>query len=83
MLEGDLLEAIPKFNLEHSIDLLVLGPETGGIQYPYFLCDITGSLVKKTEIPVLIVPEKYSFKAVKRVLMAVRRVVIKKKNADV
>jgi len=80
-LVGELLEAIPKFNLEHEIDLLVLGPETGGVQDPYFLCDTSGSLVKKTEIPVLIVPENYTFIPFERVLMALRRLVIKKKNA--
>lgn len=46
-LEGDLLESIPKFNLEHAIDLIVLGSETGDFKDPYFLGETSGSLVKK------------------------------------
>lgn len=80
-LEGDLLEAIPKFNLEKAINLLVLGPENGGVNDTYFLGETSGSLVKKTEIPVLIVPENYVFTSIKRVLMAVKSRKVKKKNA--
>ncbi len=80
-LEGDLLEEIPKFNLEHSIDLIVLNPNSSDIKDPYFLCGVSGALVKKTEIPILIVPEKYSFKPIKKILMAVKSGIVKKKNA--
>ncbi len=80
-LEGDLLESIPKFNLEHAIDLIVLGSETGDFKDPYFLGETSGSLVKKTEIPVLIIPPGYSFSSIKNVLMAVKSGIVKKKNA--
>ncbi|GAA4273355.1 universal stress protein [Aquimarina gracilis] len=80
-LEGELLEAIPKFNLENAINLIVLGPENGGIKDPYFLGETSGSLVKKTEIPILIVPENYRFAPINKVLMAIKSGSIKKKNA--
>ncbi len=80
-LEGELLEAIPKFNLENAINLIVLGPESTNIKDPYFLGETSGSLVKKTEIPVLIVPENYKFAPIKKVLMAIKSGSIKKKNA--
>ncbi|MBP2831164.1 universal stress protein [Aquimarina sp. U1-2] len=80
-LTGDLLEAIPKFNLEHSISLLVLGAESGGVKDPYFLGETSGSLVKNTEIPVLIVPENFTFTPIQKVLMAVKSGNVKKKNA--
>ncbi|MDH7446228.1 universal stress protein [Aquimarina sp. 2201CG14-23] len=79
-LEGDLLEAIPEFNLKHSIDLIVLGPESGNIKDPYFLGEISGSLVKKTEIPVLVVPENYIFKPISKILMAIKSGIIKKQS---
>ena len=79
--EEDLLEGIPAFNLKHAIDLLVLGTESLDIANPYFLGETSGSLVKKTEIPVLIVPEKYEYRAIKKVLMAIKSGVIKKENA--
>ncbi len=80
-LEGELLEAIPKFNLENAIDLIVLGPENNTINDPYFLGDTSGSLVKKTEIPILIIPENYTFTPIKKVLMAVKSGNVKKKSA--
>ncbi|RZS99524.1 universal stress protein [Aquimarina brevivitae] len=80
-IEGELLEEIPAFNLENSIDMLVLGAESTDISNPYFLNETAGSLVKMTEIPVLIVPENYEYKKIDKVLMAVKSGVIKKNNA--
>ncbi len=80
-LEGDLLEAIPEFNLKHSIDLIILGTESTDIRNPYFLGEISGSLVKKTEIPTLIIPENYSYKPINKVLMAIKSGHIRKQNA--
>ncbi|WP_109302142.1 universal stress protein [Aquimarina sp. AU474] len=80
-LEGELLESIPKFNLEHTINLIVLGSENENIHNPYFLGETSGSLVKKTEIPVLIVPNNFKFAPIKTVLMAVKSGIVKKKNA--
>ncbi|MBQ4801579.1 universal stress protein [Aquimarina sp. MMG015] len=79
-LEGDLLEAIPEFNLKHSIDLIVLGSESHDIKNSYFLGETSGSLLKKTEIPVLIVPENYVFQPINRTLMAIKSGVIKKQK---
>ncbi|PKV48600.1 nucleotide-binding universal stress UspA family protein [Aquimarina sp. MAR_2010_214] len=80
-LEGELLEAIPKFNLKHSINLLVLGAEVKDIKDLYFLGAVSGSLVKNTEIPVLIIPQMYTFMPIKKTLMAVKSGIVKKKNA--
>lgn len=80
-LEGELLEAIPKFKLQHTIDLLVLGAEVSDIKNPYFLGETSGALVKKTEIPILIVPQMYAFKPVKKILMSIKSGIIKKKSA--
>lgn len=80
-LQDELLEAIPKFNLKHSIDLLILGAEVNDIRNPYFLGETSGSMVKKTEIPVLIIPEMYTYKPIDKVLMAVKSGIVKKKNS--
>ncbi len=80
-LEEELLEAIPKYNLQHAIDLIIVGAEVSDIKAPYFLGEISGSLVKKTEIPVLIIPEMYTFRAINTVLMAIKSGIIKKENA--
>jgi len=80
-LEGELLEAIPQFNLEHAIDLIALGSESSDLNNPYFLGETSGSLVKKTEIPILIIPAQHKFTPIKTVLMAVKSGAVKKKNA--
>lgn len=80
-LEGEILEAIPKFRMQHSIDLLILGAEFSDIKNPCFLGETTGSLVKNTEIPILIVPEMYVFQPIAKILMAVKSGTVKKKNA--
>ncbi len=80
-LESDLLEAIPEFNLKHSIDLIVLGSESDNVNNPYFLGETSGSLVKKTEIPVLIIPENYSFRPISKILMAIKSGVVKKQGS--
>ncbi len=79
--EDELLEAIPKFNLEHDIDLLILGSEVNDIKVPYYLGEIAGGMVKKTEIPVLIIPQMYTYVPIQKVLMAIKSGIIKKKTA--
>ncbi len=80
-LEGDLLDAISEFSLNMSIDLIVLSPQYADIKDPYFLGEISGSIVKKMNFPVLIIPDNYEFKPINRILMAVKSGVVRKPNA--
>ncbi len=79
-IEGELLEEIPKFNLQNSIDLIILSPNNSNINDPYFLSEVFGSIIKRTEIPVLVVPREYHFKPISKVLMAIKSGIIKNKN---
>lgn len=80
-LEGDdLQEAISLFHQELTIDLIVIAPQTQSVNDELYLGQVSGSIVKRTEIAVLIVPKDYVFKEISRILMAVKSGVIKKKK---
>ena len=72
-LEGDdWVEAVGKFHQKTNVDLIVLTPKHHDINEENFLGVVSGALLKKTEIPVLIVPDDYVFKPIGRILMAVK-----------
>lgn len=68
--KGSPIDTIKDIDKEISIDLIVLGPKSNSEQENVFLGNTTGSIVKQTEIPTLIVPEGYQFKPIKDVLVA-------------
>ena len=68
--KGGTIESIHKVNNEIGIDLVVVGPRSNSIKEEVFLGNTSGSIVKQTEIPALIVPEEYKFKPYKVALTA-------------
>lgn len=69
-LKGEVLEGISRVNKQIPIDLMVLSPRSNSIKEEVYLGKTSGKLLKKTNIPILIVPEKAKFKAPKTMLMA-------------
>lgn len=78
--KGSVLDSINSVHKELEIDLIVVGPKSNSIKEDVFLGSTSGSIVKQTEIPVLIVPNKYKFIPFKKVLVAFKSGVIQKKN---
>ncbi|MFY0631958.1 MAG: universal stress protein [Flavobacteriaceae bacterium] len=68
--KGGTIESINAVQKELGIDLIVVGPRSNSIKEEVFLGNTSGSIVKQTEIPVLIVPEQYKFKLFKIALTA-------------
>ena len=68
--KGGTLESINAVHEELGIDLIVVGPRSNSIKEEVFLGSTSGSIVKQTEIPVLIVPEEYKFSPFKVALTA-------------
>lgn len=60
--KGGTVESINAVDKELGIDLIVVGPRSNSIKEEVFLGSTSGSIVKQTEIPVLIIPEQYKFK---------------------
>lgn len=68
--EHDLVETIKKVDHSIGVDLIVSAPLNDKINEEIFLGRITGSLIKRTNIPVLIAPLNTKFKAPKKMLLA-------------
>ncbi len=78
--KGSVLDSIQAVDKELRIDLVVVGPKSNSIKDEVFLGNTSGSIVKQTEIPVLIVPNGYQFSPFKKALIAFKSGVIHKKN---
>jgi nucleotide-binding universal stress UspA family protein len=68
--KGGTIESIHSVKSKLGVDLIVVGPRSNSIKEEVFLGSTSGSIVKQTEIPVLIVPENYKFNPFKVVLTA-------------
>lgn len=78
--KGNVIDSISSIDKELGIDLIIVGPKSTSIKEEMFLGNTSGSIVKQTNIPVLVVPEGYSFKPIKKILTAIKSGVIKQKD---
>lgn len=69
-LQGEVLEGINRINKQIPIDLMVLPPRSNSIKEEVYLGKTSGKLLKRTNIPILVVPEGAKFKSPKTMLMA-------------
>ena len=77
---GSAIDSIKTIDKKLGIDLIILGPRSNSIDETAFLGNTSGSIIKQTEIPSLIVPEGYSFKPVSNILTAFRSGIIIKQD---
>ena len=68
--KGDLLKGIESLDSEIGLDLIVVGPKSNDINDALFLGKTSGKIVKKTKVPVLLVPIGVSFSIPKQALFA-------------
>lgn len=78
--KGSAIDSIKTIDKKLGIDLIILGPRSNSVDETVFLGNTSGSIIKQTEIPALIVPEGYSFKPVSNILTAFRSGIIKKQD---
>lgn len=76
--KGEIINRISVIDKELGIDLIILGPRSNSIKDEVFLGSTSGSIVKHTTIPTLIVPESYSFKPISSILAAFKSGILKK-----
>ena len=79
--KGIVVDTILNVNETLGIDLVVVGPRPNDHREELFLGRTSGSIIKQTDIPVLVVPEGYAFKPIERVLTAIKSGVIKNKES--
>lgn len=78
--KGDVVDILEKVCEVLQIDLIVLEPRTNSVKDEVYLGKDSGKIIKRTQIPTLVVPEGYKFKVVDSVLMALKSAVIKKEG---
>ncbi len=78
--EGDLVDGIEEINKNLGIDLILIAPCSNDINEELYLGNTTGSIVKGTDIPTLIVPRGYEFSPFTKVLTAFSSGILKKKK---
>ena len=68
----DFVDSIPVLQKELNIDLVIASAKPVTRDSKLYLGHITGGIVKKTDIPMIIIPKGYEFKPVKRIMLGVR-----------
>lgn len=77
---GDLIDGLTEINGEIGIDLLIIAPRSNDIKEEYYLGNTSGRMIKRTDIPTLIVPKGTKYQPFKTILTAFASGVLKKKK---
>ncbi|WP_426431973.1 universal stress protein [Winogradskyella sp. HB-48] len=78
--KGKLIDTIEKICHALDVDLIILEPRTNSIKDEVYLGKTSGKIIKRTQIPALIVPEGYVYKPIVKMLLAVKSAVIKREG---
>ena len=79
--KGELSDGLKELDKELGIDLMIMAPRSNDIKEELYLGPATGALVKKTNIPALIVPKGTPFTPFNNILTAFGSGVMKKNRA--
>jgi len=71
--KGDPFEGITRVSKQLDIDLIILSPQSIEIKNEVYLGNVTGKIVKQTDIPILVVPKDYLFRKAETILLAFKR----------
>lgn len=77
---GELIDGLKEIDKELGIDLLIIAPRSNDIKEGVYLGNTSGRIIKKTDIPTLIVPKGTVFAPYKIILTAFKSGVLKKKK---
>ncbi|EAR02909.1 universal stress protein [Maribacter sp. HTCC2170] len=75
---GDLVDGIKNIDKELGIDIIILAPRSNEIKEGLYLGHTSGRIVKRTDIPALVVPKGTKYKPFKNVLLAFKSGVVKR-----
>ena len=79
-IKGNPFEGIKRVSKQFDIDLVIVSPQSVEISDETYLGNITGKLLKQTELPMLIVPQNYLFRKFESVLVAFKNGQFEKQN---
>ena len=75
---GDLVDGIKEIDKELGIDMIILAPRSNDIKEDLYLGYTSGKIVKRTDIPTLIVPKGTHYKPYKSILTAFKSGILKR-----
>lgn len=70
--EGDTIDYIKEFCQDYFVDLIIASANTPKTSDTKYLDNLSGSIVKKTDMPVLLIPENFEHKGVNTILTAIK-----------
>ncbi len=79
-IKGKITDKIEDIAHQLNINLIIASANNLSTDSSIYLGPITGKLVKRTELPMLIIPKGYVFKPIKTILLGLRSGLIKHKN---
>jgi nucleotide-binding universal stress UspA family protein len=79
--KGSVLDSVAAIDEEIGIDLIIVGAKSNSIKEELFLGKTAGSLVKKSKVPVLTVPDGYKYKSINKVMLASKSGIVESKTA--
>ena len=77
---GEITDGLKQIDRELGIDLIIIAPRSNDIREELYLGNTTGKIIKRTDIPTLIVPKGTVFAPFKTALTAFKSGVLKKKR---
>jgi len=78
--KGKLVDTIEKVCHALDVDLVILEPRTNSVKDEVYLGKTSGKIIKRTQIPALIVPEGYTYKPIVKILIALKSAIIKREG---
>ncbi len=71
-IKGDITSSIERIAKQLNVDLIISSAKSNSTKESVFLGKVSGGLIKKTNLPVLVVPKAYQYKPITKVLMAIK-----------
>lgn len=77
---GDLIDGLRDIDREIGIDLIIIAPRSVELDEELYLGNTSGRIIKRTDIPTLVVPKGIRFTPCKTILTAFKSGVLKRKR---
>ncbi|MBC6997844.1 universal stress protein [Cytophaga sp. FL35] len=77
---GDIVDGLNDINKELGIDLIIMAPRSNEINEELFLGNTSGRIIKRTNIPTLIVPRGMDYQPFENILTAFKSGILKRKR---
>ncbi|UII77750.1 universal stress protein [Flagellimonas sp. HMM57] len=75
---GDIIDGLKEIDKKLGIDLILIAPRSNAIEDELYLGTTTGRIVKKTNIPTLIIPKGTTFKPIQNIMTAFGSGIVKR-----